>query len=72
MLLQEWRKILRFRFRGTSFVAWIQGLPELTPAPWNTPSASWLYDLVQLWRFEVQQVAALDHRIFVDKLAFWA
>lgn len=68
-LVLEWRCILRFRFRGRSFVNWMSSMPELFPVPWKLPHPSWLYDLDQLWRHEVQSAVQHDHKVFCDKLA---
>ena len=70
IILPEWRKILRFKYQGQSFVAWNQSQPELGPAPWNLPSMTWLNDLEQLWRHAVTSAIQLDGQIFQDKQKF--
>ena len=69
-LLLEWHSILRFRHQGYAFVAWIQSQPELGPAPWHLPYMTWLCDLEQLWRHDVNCAIQMDGKIFQDKQKF--
>ena len=70
VLLLEWHKILRFKYQGQSFVAWLQTQPELCPVPWNLPSMTWMCDLEQLWRHDVNRAIQVDSQIFQDKQKF--
>lgn len=70
VLILEWRRILKFVFKGRSFISWMYDFPELSPVPWTLPDLAWLHDLEQLWKHEVTSAIALDRKIQQDKQAF--
>ena len=59
-IFQEWQVICDEKFEGEAFVCWIKSFPELLPFPDSLPEVSWLHDLENLWRHEVDHFSVQE------------
>ena len=66
----EWNAILRCRAFGGSFLHWVLALGVLPFPAWPLPSASWLHDLSQLVKHEVDSCIYRDFQLRKDHLEF--
>eukprot|EP00435_Cladocopium_sp_Y103_P074345 s105_g48.t1 len=70
-LQQEWKAILRSHcFGSMPFLHWICSWPEICWPAWPLPDAEWLYQVLQITRFQVEAALKRDEQIQKLKHAF--
>eukprot|EP00438_Fugacium_kawagutii_P000079 Skav218693 [mRNA] locus=scaffold1346:145670:150848:- [translate_table: standard] len=56
----EWKKILQSHAFGMPFHQWLWEHPDIGQIPWPLPSHTWLFQVQQLAKFEVDACVAAD------------
>ena len=66
----EWKAILRSHAFGLPFLHWICGWPEIDWPLWPLPTADWVFQAVQVTRFQVEASLKQDELIQQRKAAY--
>eukprot|EP00435_Cladocopium_sp_Y103_P005344 s502_g1.t1 len=70
-LQSEWKAIQRSHsFGSMPFLHWVSSWPELCWPSWPLPDADWLFQVLQIARFQVEKSLKYDEQILKRKAAY--